>query len=502
MFDLINTKKNGQSLSGDTYARTPARTSERSAFFKVAVATAPFMISSGAYTFKLTADRLMLAQHSPMTMSAAISSGLCAFMLASIFIGAVGYASVLVSQFHGAGQDRRIGPCVWQSLLMSLGAGLIIMVSGRITAPLFWVFGHAPELAAGEIIYFQTLTAGAVFSLLSTSLMCFWTGRQKTWVVVVVNLFSITCNVGLNRVLIFGLESVGIPAMGIGGAALANVASDALKALILLIMFTSKTNQKLYDSRPGKIVDLRILSKHIIHGLDCGLQALISVGSLACFNVLMGCYALTALHGNVAAASAMAFTLNAALSIPMIAMGSAVAMLTGYGAGAGNETAVRRVVAGAIVWTLAYTSIAVTLVALNSERLLSLFTNAGGMDEATRRLASSLMGFSAVYFAIESWSHVFGGVIRGAGDTGFSMRVSMTTGLGVMVGSLVVFHCGGPATTLWGLFVASAAIRSAALIHRYLGGRWQGKAALNQGGSLRSKSFAEPWPVKEEGILV
>jgi|GEM_PF-3604275 len=125
----------------------------------------PFVVSSGAFAVKLFCDRVMLAWHSDLAMYAALSSGTAAFMVAGLFIGISGYVSAFVSQYHGAGQNYKIGVSVWQSVILSLVFGALIAALGQLLVPAFILAGHPAELAALEAEYFRLLTAGAVFSL-------------------------------------------------------------------------------------------------------------------------------------------------------------------------------------------------------------------------------------------------------------------------------------------------------------------------------------------------
>ena len=145
----------------------------------VFAASIPFAISSRAFAFKLFCDRVMLAWHSDRAMIAALSAGMSAFMLASLFIGTAGYVASLVAQYHGAGRLKQIGASVWQSIFFSVASGLLIAAAGLLLAPAFGWIGHDPDLAGKERIYFTLLTSGAMATLASISLTCFWVGRKK-----------------------------------------------------------------------------------------------------------------------------------------------------------------------------------------------------------------------------------------------------------------------------------------------------------------------------------
>ncbi|MDR1921411.1 MAG: FAD:protein FMN transferase [Candidatus Adiutrix sp.] len=430
-----------------------------------AAAAVPFMLSSGATALKLSCDRFMLARYSSDSLYAAVSGGMTAYMAASLLVGLVAYTSVFVSQYHGAGLDRRIGLCVRQSLIFSLAAGLLLALLAPALAPAFSLLGHAPRLAELEGQYFSILTAGAVFSLLNTSLMAFFTGRGETWLVVLVNLGSIAANAALNGLLIFGAPGL-CPALGIVGAGLATVASDAAKTAVLAALFLSPTNRRVYHTARGRLFEPRLFLKLARKGLDNGFQLFTGVSSMALFNLAAGQAAAPA----GAAASGIAFSLVTAASIPAIGLGSAVAMLVGRAVGANDRDLARRNVRQAGRLAAGYGALVALIFLAWPPALIKLF--GPGLAPAGRELAGELVGPAAVFFLAETAAMLYGGAIRGAGDSAYAMRVGAGAGA-LMAGlSLMVLGAGAPVRTLWGLAVLLTALKAWALYARYRKNDW------------------------------
>ncbi len=278
----------------------PARTGNLAEVFRIAF---PLIVSSGIFAFKLFCDRMMMAWYSERSISAALGAGMTAFMLCSFFMGVANYGNAFVAQYSGAERHDRTGLAVWQSMLFSLAAGLVLAVAGTYTAPLFHSIGHLPEIALEEEAYYLVLNSGAVFGLLNASLMCFWTGRNRTWTVVAIGFASAFLNIAFNWALIFGAEGtqslagapaflplageglnafsawLGVPEMGIVGAGLATVGTDALSVLVFLVLFLRKGNRREFGTWPSRLFDFALMKRMLRFGFGNGMQMLMDMSS-------------------------------------------------------------------------------------------------------------------------------------------------------------------------------------------------------------------------------
>jgi MATE family multidrug resistance protein len=291
-------------------------------------------------------------------------------------LGLASYASVFVAQHHGAGRPDRIGPCVRQSILLSLLSGAAVFGLSRLLAPILAALGHAPELAALERRLFLILSGGSVFTLVGASLSCFWTGRGRAWTVALVSLASIALNVALNALLIFGSARPGLPAMGLAGAAWATTLSKAAKTTVSAAMFWSAANRRRYATAPRRLAEPAVLRQLVRRGFDHGFQLLSGIEAMAVFNLAAGrCQELAAVGtdgGAADAAMTSAFSLSAAAAVPAAGLGAAP-------------------------------------------------------DPATLRLAGRLTCLAGLFFAAETLTPLYGGAIRGAGDSGYAMKAGATT---------------------------------------------------------------------------
>lgn len=439
---------------------------------------APLILSSGAGAIKLFCDRLMLTWHSDVSMVAALSGGMAAFLLASPFLGISAYASSFVSQFRGAGRETKIGGCIRQSLLISIASGLVVALLGWGLSSLFAHCGHPRDLVAQETRYFLSLTCGSVLTLSAVSLSCFWIGRGRAWTVVAVNIGGLLLCVGLNRLLIFGVDGV-VPALGIAGAAASTLTVDGLKAALFLALFLGTTDR----ARTGRFFDPALAYRMLRFGLGNGVQLLLGIGAVAAFQLLVGGYGTDANGAAVASASGIAFSVASLAGIPLLGMGTAVSLLVAGRLGEGNVRQARRTVESARRLCTLYAALVGAAFLLFPAHLVAFFHRDGGLSPETVRLACSFLALATLPLAADSLSIPYGGAIRGAGDTGFAVKVMATTGCGLfIVPCFVAFFAGAGAFALWGVAALSAFSTALLYRRRYRQGRWESLRLIDGGG--------------------
>lgn len=488
----------------DGTAAAPGRTGKLGEVFLVAF---PLIMSAGTFAFKLFCDRMMLAWHSETSIAAAIGGGMTSFMLCSFFMGVANYANAFVAQYDGAEQHSRIGLAVWQSLLFSLAAGLVLAVIGYATADFFTWVGHHHSLAGMESAYYLVLCGGSVAALLNSSIMCFWTGRNKTWTVVIVGVSSIFLNVAMNWALIFGAAGstyldaapapvawlgeclnilalrVGAPSLGVVGAGIATVGTDALSVIVFLVLFFRRKNREKYGTLPARVFNYPLMKRMLRFGFGNGMQLFMDVAAFALFNVLMGKYALTAAGGNIAAASGIAISVNGVAFIPMLGLGAAASIMVGHGIGSRDIPFAKRAVRSARILIMTYMAMMCFLFEIRPDILVSVFAPGGSMNGATRGLAIDFLRFAGVFCLFDGFFILYGNATRGAGDTKFSMYVMGFCGWGLFaIPCLAAFLLDANQYVLWCILSFYALAAASIFYWRYRQGKWTRMKVIEETG--------------------
>ena len=431
--------------------------------FRIAL---PLVLSNSCHAVNMFVDRLMLARHSQEAVSAAFTGGLTNFTIACVFVGTIGYTGTFVAQYEGAKHRERIGSAVWSGIWLAL-FGALFLGSGIFWAePLFRVFHHAPEVARQEVVYFTVLCKGAGLFLLNNALSCFWTGRGKTAVVLVVSAIITLFNLPLNYVMIFG--KCGCPELGAAGAAWGTVLAAGVGTAIYFIAFLSSSAEKHFRTR-RPVFDFPLLGRMIRFGLPAGFHLALDLFAFNTFSLLLGSYGV-AVHE----ASSITFGINNIAFCPMLGIGMTAGILVGQAIGAENVPLARRSVRNCLAIAEIYALVMSALYIFCQPLMLGPFSRSGDVGQIeTLRIASLMLYFLSAYLFFDGFNLVFSSALRGAGDTRFSMWVMSTVGIfGFALPCLLLFLGKQPWWTLWIALDAEILVLCAIFSWRYRQGKW------------------------------
>lgn len=382
----------------------------------------PLVLAALGHAINLFTDRVMLNRYAQEAMAAAFPAGLTSFALSCFFLGTVGYTSSFVAQYSGAKLPERVGTAVWQGIFLALTGGIFMALSGIWAPEIFAWFGHEAHLQILEVRYYRIVGCLTVIFLLSAALSCFWSGRGKTLMVMMVNLLVVVCNIPFNYLLIYGNSfsiggvSVTIPEMGITGAAWGTVCAGSVGMLIYAANFFAPRNARKYGVFK-KIIDPELFKRMLRFGSPNGMQMFLDLTAFNAFVVVLG-----KISPDVLAASGVAFSINALAFTPMIGMGQSVAILTGQAVGAKDIPAAERAVRSALILVWIYMGIMGTMFIVYPDPVFHIFAlEPGRVLELTR----TMIKFIAGYLLFDGLFIVYSSAVKGAGDTKFAMWVGV-----------------------------------------------------------------------------
>lgn len=189
-------------------------------------------------------DRLFLAHSSFQAFEGCVSAAyLCTlFQVPCVRISSM--TQIFVGFHKGAKNPLLIGECVWQMVWFSLFSMLITLpLSGW--AGRFFLGGTSIEAPATT--YFQCLMFVNFLFPLGAALASFYIAEGKTKALFLATLCSQLVNVGLDYLLIFGIDGL-LPPLGILGAAIATGIAQGAFCAILFIIFLQKRHRDQYGT--------------------------------------------------------------------------------------------------------------------------------------------------------------------------------------------------------------------------------------------------------------
>lgn len=434
----------------------------------------PLMVSAGTNSVVLFTDRTLLLWYEDGShMSAAMAAGNLFWTLICLPVGLVSMTGAIVAQFVGSGKRRHVGRFMWQSVWFSLAMFPVFALLALAAPWMFTVSGQPAELIAAEASYLRIMLLGAVGCVMEAGLSGFFSGTQRTRVIMLVSLACGIVNMVLDVWFIFG--GLGIPPLGIAGAAWASVFAFWFKVFVYAALLLSPALESRYRIRRGMSWHRGLLGKLLYYGTPSGLQHLTEAGVFTLIVLQIGRLGDVPLR-----ATTMAINFNMIAFIPLIGLSIATSVLVGHHLTASGVAAAKLATRSALLIGLGYSALWCSLFSLAPQWLLS-FYRLGQDDPATLEaiaLAKTLLWFVALYVLFDSIQLILAGALRGAGDTWFVLSAA----IGVTVTSFIVGHLGQPlahrlgiSLTLWwwGVITALVVLLAAAMSVRYLSGRWQ-----------------------------
>jgi putative MATE family efflux protein len=203
-------------------------------------------------------DRFWLGKLSQAALGAPSVSMPIFFFVFSFGIGLSQAGTALVSQYVGAGRHREADHAAGQTFLMlcAIATGLAVPVLA-FTPQVLRLVNVPPQILGGAVVYLRILMLGLPLIAFTIGYGAVLRGLGDTITVVVIGVIANLVNLGLDPVLIFGWG--GLPAMGVGGAALASLIARVLAAFACYVL--------LRYHRAGLHVGLAALRPHWPMGL-------------------------------------------------------------------------------------------------------------------------------------------------------------------------------------------------------------------------------------------
>lgn len=429
----------------------------------------PMMASSACDVVMTFTDRLFLSKLGSAQMNAALGGGLMSFLLLTFFMGLIGYSTALVAQYLGAGKKGHCSTVVTQALGLALVAYPIILLLSPLVRRIFQASGIAPEQLGPQTIYFNILVLASPIGLLRAVFSGFFSGIGRTRIVMVASLGSMAVNVVAAYLLIFG--KCGFPALGIEGAAYGTIVGGACGlALLVAAYFTGKAHREFEVGRSFRL-DPAILKKLFKFGYPAGLEFSMNFAAFsAMILIFQSCGQV------VATAATVTFNWDMVAFIPLIGIEIAVTSMVGRAMGAGRPDDAHRSTLSGLKVGMLYSGAMLAMFLAFPVALVNVFRPhvAGDVFEQALPLTLFMVRWVAAYVLVEAVVIAFSGALRGAGDTHWVMRASITLHwalVAMMVLMLKVWHASPQAA--WVAMIAWFMLFSLVFLFRYRSGKWR-----------------------------
>lgn len=442
---------------------------EKGGMAELLVIAFPMIISTACDGVMTFTDRLFLAKLGPEQMNAAMGGGIAMQMMIFFFMGLTGYTTALVAQYYGAGQKHMGAVVVFQSVIVAIAAYPLILLCRPLVHGYFNFMNLPSVQLEYQLVYFNVVIFGAVIGILRNCLSCYFSGIGRTKIVMVATLVAMLVNVGLDYMLIFG--KFGFPPMGIKGAAIATVIGGLCGLIVLVIAYVSKGNWHEFQVHASFHFDPGVMRKLLYFGYAPGLELFLNFMAFSAMIYLFHS------HGNVVAtASTIMFNWDLVSFIPLLGIEIAVTSLVGRYMGSGDPDTAHKAAMSGIKAGIFYSIFILILFLLIPGYLVMIFKPdlPDAVFNAAVPIAKSMIRLASLYVLVEAVMVAIVGALRGAGDTHFTMLVSVIAHWTLLpVLYLLMNVLGFSALVGWFGLIVFFLIFCSILILRYRSAKWK-----------------------------
>ena len=429
----------------------------------------PMIVSNAAETLMMFVDRMFLSRLGREHLAAAMTGGLTLFVMMTFFLGLIGYVNALVAQYLGAGRKSRCAVAAAQGLILGLASYPLILLVLPLGRVLLSHSDHDPLQHELELVYFSILGWGSVMALLRCALSGFFCGLGRTRVVMVANVLAMLVNVAANYVLIFG--RLGFPALGIRGAAYGTLLGSGAGLVLMLAAYLWPSIRREFDTLGGMRLAPDVLRTLFRFGFPSGVEFFLNLAAFNAFVQMFHSYGRDA-----AAAITITFNWDFVAFFPLMGFSMAVTSLVGRYMGAGRPDMAARSAFSGLKAANLYAGAMSLLFFFCPGPLVSVFARGPSAHEYEQviPLAVMTLRLAGLYTLADAALTVFAGALRGAGDTRWTMKVSVVLHwMMAVAGYIMIRVLDAPPVLSWLVFCLMVLVLAFVLGLRFVGGRWR-----------------------------
>lgn len=384
------------------------------------------------------------------------STGTLINLLINFISGLAGGATVVIAQSYGKKDMDGIKKGIESGMFLGISLGFILMIIGiasaRVLLESMDVTSDILPLAVSYMrIYLLGLVPTMIYNVGSGVLRAVGDSKRPLYFLIV------SCFTNI----IFDILFVCVLKMGVNGAALATIISQAVSCV--LILFALGKENTIYHYRLNKIeFDPTYLKKIVVIGLPTGIQSVLYSVSNLFINAQVNGYGTDTIAAFTAFGKidALFWMVSGAYSVAIIT-------IVGQCYGAGKIKRLKKAVNTAVVMYCITSLIIIGVCYFGGNYLYGLFTN----DAEVIRIGMDILKFLCPYWVTFCLVEILSSAIRACGE---SLKPMIITALGIC-GFRIVWICMYPSTTVIQTlycYPISWVLTSAIFLFYYLKGSW------------------------------
>ena len=366
----------------------------------------PMIVMEATYMVSQLWDMIWVGKAGTSSIAALGIANLVMMLISTIDMALISGSRAMIARFVGARDYDGARKVAGQTFILAVTWGTFVTIAGSLlVGPIMHMFGVEEQVALEGMKYLRIFFAG--WLSLEILIMGLYTIQSTgdSFTPMVIEIFIRAVHLLLCPFLVLGLWV--FPQMGIAGAALSNVVSQALGAVAgLWVLFGGYSRMKL------SLKDIRFIPDIAWRMLKIGFPSLISMLQSS-FSMFVLTWIIVPFGTRVIAANSLVSNVQGFIITPNLGLGSAVAVLVGQNLGARQpERAVKSTLLGAGILT-AFLAACGVVILIWAEGIVTLFNN----DPALVTIGAAFLRIATAGYLVMGVNSALMNCISGAGDT-------------------------------------------------------------------------------------
>ncbi|WP_061995830.1 MATE family efflux transporter [Clostridium sp. ATCC 25772] len=385
----------------------------------------PMLIGSLFQQLYNTADSIIVGRFIGKDAMAAVSgANPIMFLLTSLLMGVTLGFSILVSQYYGSKNMKKIKRTIDTTYIFIFITSIIITIIGIIFSEPILKIMNTPDVIMNQSKeYLIIIFSGTIFSAGYNSVSAILRGLGDSTNPLIFLIISTILNIVLDIVFILNFN------MGVNGVALATIIAQGI-SFIFSIIYLNKKHEVLKIRFKGLKYDKDIFKKGLRLGIPSAIQQMLfSFGNIALQSLVNG-YGTSAMAAFGAGTKVETF-----ISIPVMNLGAAVSTFVAQNMGAGKLDRIKKGVKSSLFMAASLSIVVLVIFLMFNKELIGLFNT----DKEVVDIGSRYLMTVGPFFIAISTSFMLTSAIRGAGDSMFSLISSIISLWAVRIPASYIF---------------------------------------------------------------
>lgn len=392
---------------------------DRRKFYKTVLALVVPMALQNLINVGVTAaDVIMLGAVGEKALSGASLAGQIQYIMTLFLFGLTSGATVLTAQYWGKGDRDAIEKILGMAVKAAVCVTALFTVSAlAVPELLMQVFTNDPVVVSEGVKYLRIVAFTYIMMGVTQAYLYIMRSVERVVVATVVYLLSLICNIIMNAIFIFGL--LGLPKMGVAGAALGTLCARILEVVLVAIY------ARLFNR------EIRLRFKYVLHTDKILFSDFMRYALPVVVNEVLwglGTAANTAILGHMGsaavAANSVAQVARQLATVVSFGLSSAAAIYLGKTIGEKKTEYAKAYAKRFLILSIIMGILGGTVILAVSPLASTALTLSGTAKEYLR-IMFFVMSYFVVGQAINTTLVV--GVFRSGGDTRFGLILDMTT---------------------------------------------------------------------------